>query len=80
MSLVVESSQPTLDLNVIRARQSEPAKPSDPGPHFSREEIQGFRADDAVAGATIARIMTALFTYTVIIMTVVILWTYTVVS
>ena len=47
---------------------------------FSREQIREFQADDAAAMGTIAKIMTTLFTYTVVIMSVVILWTFAVVS
>ena len=47
---------------------------------FSKQQIREFHADDAAAMGTIARIMTALFTYTVVIMSVVILWTFAVVS
>ena len=42
---------------------------------FSDEELEQFKAGDALAGRTIGKIMATLFTYTVIIMSVVILWT-----
>ena len=49
-------------------------------PLFSVEELEQFQKDDAAAGAAIARIMSTLFTYTVIIMCVVIYWTFLVVE
>ncbi len=42
---------------------------------FSREELQEFAADDIAAGRTIGKILAALFIYTVIAMSVAILWT-----
>ena len=47
---------------------------------FTREQIRQFRADDGAAIGTIAKIMTTLFTYTVIIMTGVLLWTISAVA
>ena len=47
---------------------------------FSTRQIEEFRADDAAAGAAIARIMTTLFSYSVVIMLVVIFWTFRVVN
>ena len=46
---------------------------------FSREQIRQFREEDGAAMGTIAKIMTSLFAYTVVIMTVVTLWTISVV-
>ena len=42
---------------------------------FSDEELEQFKADNALAGRTIGKILATLFTYTVIIMFVVIWWT-----
>jgi hypothetical protein len=58
----------------------EPIVEEAPDAIFTAAEIQQFHADDAAAVGTIARIMTTLFTYTVIIMGVVIYWTLSVVN
>ena len=44
---------------------------------FSDEELEQFQSDDAAAGRTIGKMLATLFTYTVIIMSVVIWWTLT---
>jgi len=44
-------------------------------PHFSREEVRQFDNDDAEAGRRIGKILTALFVYTLIAMSIVIWWT-----
>ena len=43
---------------------------------FSREELREFAADDAAAGRRIGMILTALFIYTLIAMSVAIWWTF----
>ena len=42
---------------------------------FSNEELGQFKADDIQAGRTIGKLLSTLFIYTVIIMSVVIWWT-----
>ena len=42
---------------------------------FSRDELRQFAADDAAAGRSIGKILSALFIYTLIAMVVVIWWT-----
>ena len=42
---------------------------------FSRDELRQFAADDAAAGRSIVKILSALFIYTLIAMSVVIWWT-----
>ncbi len=44
-------------------------------PLFSREEIRQFDSDDTEAGRRIGKILTSLFIYTLIAMSVVIWWT-----
>lgn len=44
-------------------------------PLFSREEIRQFDSDDAEAGRRIGKILTTLFVYTLLAMSVVIWWT-----
>ena len=41
---------------------------------FSEEESELFRSDDADAGRAIGKILTTLFTYTAVIMSIVIWW------
>jgi len=43
-------------------------------PLFTREELREFESDDAEAGRRIGKILTTLFVYTLIAMTVVIWW------
>ena len=49
-------------------------------PLFSREEIRQFDSDDAEAGRRIGKILTTLFVYTLIAMTVVIWWSISVIN
>ena len=42
---------------------------------FSRDELRQFAADDTAAGRSIGKILSALFIYTLIAMSVVIWWT-----
>lgn len=46
-------------------------------PLFTAVEIEQFEADDVVAGAAIGKMLSALFFYTVLVMTFVGWWTYT---
>jgi len=49
-------------------------------PLFSREEIRGFDSDDAEAGRRIGKILTTLFVYTLIAMSIVIWWSLSVIN
>ncbi|MFT5327245.1 MAG: hypothetical protein ACI8P0_005134 [Planctomycetaceae bacterium] len=49
-----------------------PDRPADP--LFTREELRQFEAADTEAGRRIGKILTSLFVYTLIAMTVVIWW------
>ena len=44
-------------------------------PLFSREELRQFESDDAEAGRRIGKILTTLFVYTLVAMSIVIWWT-----
>ena len=44
-------------------------------PLFSREELRQFDSDDAEAGRRIGKILTTLFVYTLVAMSIVIWWT-----
>ena len=43
---------------------------------FSRKELRQFSAEDAQAGRAIGTILITLFVYTIVAMTIVIIWTY----
>lgn len=47
---------------------------------FSREELRQFEADDVEAGRRIGKILTSLFVYTLIAMSVVIWWSLQVIK
>lgn len=47
---------------------------------FSREELRQFEADDAEAGRRIGKILSALFVYTLIAMSVATWWTFRIVG
>ena len=49
-------------------------------PLFSREEIRQFDSDDAEAGRRIGKILTTLFVYTLIAMSIVIWWSVSVIN
>ena len=49
-----------------------PAAPAEP---FTRQDLEQFAADDAEAGRTIGQMLSILFVYTVIAMSIVSLWT-----
>lgn len=49
-------------------------------PRFSREELRQFESDDAEAGRRIGKILTSLFVYTLIAMSVVIWWSLQVIK
>ena len=49
-----------------------------PAEPFDRVELEGFAADDAEAGKTIGQMLSILFIYTVIAMSIVSLWTFAV--
>lgn len=42
---------------------------------FTEEELQQFEVDDRAAGSRIARILSTLFVYTLLVMLLVIIWT-----
>lgn len=42
---------------------------------FTEEELQQFEVDDRAAGSSIARILSTLFVYTLLVMLLVIIWT-----
>ena len=50
--------------------------PDDESSLFSREELSEFAADDAAAGRSIGKILSALFIYTLIAMSVATWWTF----
>jgi hypothetical protein len=49
-------------------------------PLFTREELRRFEEDDTEAGRRIGKILTSLFVYTLIAMSVVIWWSLTVIK
>ena len=57
-------------------RSANELNPDDEQAFFSRDELRQFSADDAQAGRTIGKILSALFIYTVIAMSVAIWWTF----
>ena len=61
------------DIGEKPAEQSELS--TEPSSFFTPVDVEGFRDQDQEAGRAIARILVSLFSYTVIIMIVVILWT-----
>lgn len=63
---------------VNQTTQNSPAseyRQDDEQPLFSRDELRQFAADDAEAGRRIGKILSALFIYTLIAMSVAICWT-----
>lgn len=50
------------------------------GPLFSREEIRQFDVDDVEAGRRIGKILTTLFVYTLVAMSIVIWWSLSVIE
>ncbi len=55
-----------------------PDRPAEP--RFSREELRQFEADDVEAGRRIGKILTSLFVYTLLAMSVVIWWSLQVIK
>lgn len=55
---------------------TESATPSSEEPLFTAVEVEQFEADDVVAGAAIGKMLSALFLYTILVMTFVGWWTY----
>ena len=77
MSLTLPAIHRTFDAS--QTTRNSPANDLDPVGEqslFSREELREFAADDATAGRNIGKILSALFIYTVIAMSVAIWWTF----
>ncbi len=58
-----------------RNSSTEPSEGNEPE-LFSRRELREFAAEDAQAGRAIGKILVTLFIYTIVAMTIVIIWTY----
>lgn len=43
---------------------------------FTKDELAQFESDDRTAGSTIAKILSMLFVYTVVAMSIVVWWTF----
>jgi hypothetical protein len=65
------SDTPTTE-EAIAAEPPPEAAPEDP---FTDEEIQGFEDDDILAGQAITKMLSTLFIYTLIAMSIVSIWT-----
>ena len=68
-------STDTLNRPEIELPAPSPSSANTNEPFFSRQEIRQFDSDDAEAGRRIGKILTTLFVYTLIAMSVVIWWT-----
>jgi hypothetical protein len=65
----------TLNRPEVELLTPSPSSANTNEPFFSPQEIRQFDSDDAEAGRRIGKILTSLFIYTLIAMSVVILWT-----
>jgi hypothetical protein len=68
-------STDTLNRPEVKISNPSPSPVSTIEPFFSRQEIRQFDSDDAEAGRRIGKILTSLFIYTLIAMSIVIWWT-----
>lgn len=64
MSLTIQGTQPDSQFQ------------NDESSLFTREELRQFAADDAEAGGRIGKILSALFIYTLVAMSIVTWWTF----
>lgn len=64
MSLTIHGTQPDSQFQ------------NDESSLFTREELRQFAADDAEAGGRIGKILSALFIYTLVAMSIVTWWTF----
>lgn len=55
---------------------AEHAPATAPEQHFSKTDLQGFEADDVSAGRIICKMLSLLFIYTLVAMSIVSYWTY----
>ena len=77
MSLALPTTHRTFDASqTIRRSPASEFSQDDEQALFSRDELRQFAADDADAGRSIGKILSALFIYTLIAMSVVIWWTF----
>ncbi len=77
MSLALPTTHRTFDASqTTRNSPANDLRQDDEPSLFSREELRQFAADDADAGRSIGKILSALFIYTLIAMSVVIWWTF----
>ena len=77
MSLTMPASHRTSDASQSSRYSSDNDFNQDEAPSlFSREELRQFAADDAEAGRRIGKILTALFIYTIVAMSIAIWWSF----
>ena len=77
MSLALPATHRTSDASpTTRTRPANDLGPDDEPSLFSREELREFAVDDAAAGRSIGKILSALFIYTLLAMSVATWWTF----